>query len=280
MEQGEWATRHPIRWSFRRATASQRLIPSFLIIGAQKAGTSSLHSQLVHHPQVLPSLLKEVHYFDLNYPRGINWYRTFFPIRLRARMAAVWGGQPAITGESSPYYLFHPHVPRRVERDFPGIPLIVLLRDPVERAYSHYQHARRHGMEQLTFAEALAQEDDRIGPDREKLAVDENWPAVNLQNFSYRSRGVYVDQLMRWMPVYDSRRLLVLRSEDFFADPGATLIRVLEFLRLKTWQPGRFAIRNRGNYAHQATPQHEELRAFYAPHNRRLAEWLGFDLGW
>jgi hypothetical protein len=280
MEQGDWAMRHPIRWSFRRATSNWRMTPSFLIIGAQKAGTSSLHAQLVRHPQIFPSRIKEVHYFDLNYARGLDWYRAFFPIRLRALGAGVRAGHRAITGESSPYYLFHPHAARRVNRDLPGIPLIVLLRDPVERAYSHYQHSYRHGLETLSFAEALEREPERTRPDLEKLTADETWPAEQLRNFSYRSRGVYVDQLMRWMPVYDARRLLVLRSEDYFADPGATLARVLDFLRVKPWQPGRFAVRNRGGYARQATPQHAELRAYFEPHNRRLAEWLGFDPGW
>lgn len=280
MEQGEWAKRHPIRWSLRQATAGLRMSPSFLIIGAQKAGTSSLHAQLVRHPQVLASRIKEIHYFDLNYQRGFDWYRTFFPTRFRASFSAVRTGGQGITGESSPYYLFHPHVPGRVNRDLPGIPLIVLLRDPVERAYSHYQHAFRYGLEKLPFAEALAREEERIEPDREQLRVDEHWPADNLRNFSYRSRGVYVDQLMRWMPEFNSQRLLVLRSEDFFADPGMSLARVLEFLHLKPWRPGRFAVRNRGVYPRLTTPQHEELRAYYAPHNRRLAEWLGFDPGW
>lgn len=280
MDQGDWAVRHPIRWPIRRATSAFRMVPSFLIIGAQKAGTTSLHAQLVRHPQVFPSLIKEVHYFDLNYERGFDWYRTFFPMRWWASLATARSGRRAITGESSPYYLFHPHTARRVNRDLPGIPLIVLLRDPVERAYSHYQHACRLGLETHTFEEALAREEDRIGPDLEKLGSDENWPAEQLRHFSYRSRGIYVDQLMRWMPVYDSRRMLVLRSEDYFADPGATLARVLEFLRLKPWLPGVFAFRNRGGYARQATPQHTELRAYFAPHNRRLAEWLGIDLGW
>lgn len=280
MEQGEWAARHPVRWRFRRATSGWRLMPSFLIIGAQKAGTSSLHAQLVRHPQVLPSLIKEVHYFDLHYRLGPDWYRAFFPARWRALPAALRAGRPVITGESSPYYLFHPHAPRRVNRDFPELPLIVLLRDPVERAYSHYQHAFRHGLETLSFADALAREEERIGPDREKLERDEYWPAESFRNFSYRARGIYIDQLLRWMPVYDPRRLLVLRSEDYFSDPGAVLARTLEFLKLKAWRPGRFAVRNQGGYARAATPQHAELKAFYAPHNRRLADWLGFDPGW
>jgi len=256
------------------------MAPGFLIIGAQKAGTSSLHAQLVRHPQVLRPAIKEVHYFDLNYAMGPDWYRAFFPHRATAAAVGWRLGARAVTGESSPSYLFHPHAPRRILRDLPGIPLIALLRDPVERAFSHYQHAFRHGWETLSFDEALAAEAERTTPDRERLETDEFWPGARWLQYSYRARGVYLDQLTRWMPVYDPARLLVLRSEDYFADPGRVLRQTLDFLRLAPWDPGHFTVRNQGRYARTHTAAHEALAAFYAPHNRRLEQWLGRPMGW
>src|SRR3954447_18625468 len=112
-----------LRHSVRRPTARWRMVPDFLIIGAQRAGTTSLFHYLQRHPSVMQSSIKEVHYFDGSYNRGRRWYLSHFPLR-----RATSGGR--ITGEATPYYLFHPTVPTRVAVDFPDVKLIAILRDP------------------------------------------------------------------------------------------------------------------------------------------------------
>src|SRR5687768_14227353 len=113
------------RW---RASRRESRLPDFLIIGAQKCVTTYLYRTLVEHPLVLPALRKEVHFFDNGYRRGLAWYRGYFPVRAGAD----------ISGEASPYYFFHPHAPRRIKECVPGVKLILLLRHPVMRAYSHF----------------------------------------------------------------------------------------------------------------------------------------------
>ena len=107
------------RHLWRLATAPVRTLPDFLIIGAQKSGTTFLYQLLVQHPHVKPAFVKEVHYFDLEYRKGVNWYRSHFPLQMR-------NSREYITGEASPYYLFHPHAPRRASAVVPDAKLVVL----------------------------------------------------------------------------------------------------------------------------------------------------------
>src|SRR5215470_750369 len=132
------------RFAARRATASARALPDFLIIGAQKAGTTSLYAYLTAHRDVRPAGRKEVHYFDLGFTAGAElgegWYRSMFPLRARLALDGRRTGRPVRTGEASPYYLFHPAAPQRAAALVPEARLLVLVRDPVERAWSHYRH--------------------------------------------------------------------------------------------------------------------------------------------
>ena len=141
-------------WTYGRATSFGRPLPDFLILGAQKAGTTALYSYLRKHPSIIGPSWKEVSYFDRHYARGPAWYRGNFPNKLRTRGALV--------GEASPSYLFHPLGPRRVRELVPEARLVALLRDPVDRALSHYNHERALGREPLSFEDALAAEDDRL----------------------------------------------------------------------------------------------------------------------
>ncbi|HET7626188.1 MAG TPA: sulfotransferase [Verrucomicrobiae bacterium] len=166
--------------------------PTFIIVGAQKAGTTSLYHLLYRHPRIKPAKKKELHYFDNNYFRDQSWYESMFPL------ARLFFGAPSkvakpITGEASPYYLFHPSAVSRMARTLPDAKLIVLLRNPVERAYSHYQHQVRSRTENLSFEDALASEKERIQGEAEKLLKDDRFRSAKHRRYSYLSRGIYAD---------------------------------------------------------------------------------------
>jgi Sulfotransferase domain len=138
-------------WTYGRATARARSLPGFLIIGAQKAGTTALYAYLRWHPAVLGPSWKEVSFFDRHYSRGEAWYRGQFPNALRLQLVERRSGARPIVGEASPSYLFHPLAPERVAALLPGARLVALVRNPVERAFSHYQHEVALGREPLSF---------------------------------------------------------------------------------------------------------------------------------
>ena len=256
----------------RRTTSPLRALPDFLIIGAQRAGSSSLFAYVCAHPRVAEPTHKEIHFFDNNWFRGLEWYRRYFP--LRARMSG------RITGEASPYYLFHPAVPARVAETLRDVRLIAVLRDPVERAYSAYQLARRQGHESLEFEEALAREDERLAGEEERMLADAHYLSGPHRRLSYRTRGLYADQLERWYEHVPREQLLVVRSEDLFADPAATLQTVFEFLGLEPWSAAEYPALNQRPYSGMSDEARATLAAAFAEPNRRLEALLDRELGW
>jgi hypothetical protein len=264
---------------FRTATASLRSLPDFLIVGEAKCGTTSLYDDIVRHPSVEAACIKEVHFFDLGFERGLSWYKAQFPIQARGR-GRNGASSTFQTGEASPYYLFHPHAPRRIRQVLPGVKAIAMLRNPVERAYSHYQHEFRKGREALGFEEAIAREPERLHGERERMIEDERYNSKAHRRHSYLARGIYINQLENWLQHFDRDQLLVIKSEDYFAAPGATLKQVLKFLELPQWESPHFAKRNVGSYAPIDAGLRARLAAYFAPHNTRLNDFLGVDFGW
>jgi hypothetical protein len=267
-----------MRW--RAATGSARVLPDFLLIGAARSGSTSLFAILTTHPQVLAPSHKELHFFDRNYLRGLGSYRRMFPLESHKRLRARRLGRPVLTGEATTYYLFHPAVPERVGRDLPRARLIAILRDPVDRAYSHYQLSVRNGHETLSFEEALDAEEERLAGEEERLAADPAYRSPAHAYHSYVARGIYLPQLERWHRHVPRERLLVLRSEDLFERPGETVGEVTAHLGLDS-HPGPLPEpRNRAVYGGMAEDTRERLRRRFEEPNRRLEEYLGRELGW
>lgn len=270
------------RTAVRRGTVSLRSLPDFLVIGGQRCGTTSLYNYLLGHPQVLAPLIKEAHFFSYRWPQGMGWYRALFPTNVRKR-AHAGSGVPAQTFDATPYYLFHPCAAERAAAVVPTAKLVALLRDPVERAYSHYQHSVRAGAETLSFPEAIEREPERLAGEEQRIRADSRYPGVNHRMYSYVSRGMYADQLERWLPRFPDGSLLVLRSEDLFADPLHCYREVLTFLGLPDWQPAEFGVHTkRSPRPAPGIPAstRRQLEERFAPANRRLELLLGRELAW
>lgn len=265
----------------RRYTSTLRMLPDFLIIGTQKGGTTSLYAYLSQHPNIAPPFGKELHYFDLNYQRGLGWYRSSFPLQVYKHYYEQTQKQPLLTGEASPYYLFHPFAPQRVAALIPQVKLIVLLRNPVDRAFSHYYHEVKNGRESLSFEEAIDQEKERLPLELTHFEQDEHYYSYFHHRFAYLARGIYIDQLQKWQQYFSVNQLLVLKSEAFFSNPKETYRKVIDFLNLPHWYPDNFQRYNAGRYADKLDPEiKQQLHNFYAPHNERLYEYLGRRLDW
>ena len=261
-----------LRRRARLATAGARRLPDFLVIGAQRAGSTSLFAQLCAHPGVAVPSHKEIHYFDNQSSRSLRWYRSHFPPAAAAR--------GRLTGEASPYYLFHPAVPARVASALPDVRLVALVRDPVARAYSQYQLSVRDGHEQLGFEEALRAEPDRLAGEEPRLLADRAYRSAAHRHQSYASRGLYAEQLRRWHEHVAPERLLVLTSEELFADPGRTAATVLAFLGLDPSEVPPLPVRNQRPYPPMSDAARALLEARFDGPNRELYALLGRDLGW
>jgi hypothetical protein len=259
-------------WTYGRATASARPLPDFLIIGAQKAGTTALYAYLRRHPAITGPSWKEVSYFDRHYGRGAAWYRGNFPNRVRARGKLV--------GEASPSYIFHPLGPERAKALVPEARLVALVRHPVDRALSHYNHEVALGREPLRFEDALDAEEDRLRGEEERLAADPSYFSRAWWSHAYKSRGRYAEQLERWLAVFPREQLLILPSEDLGGEPERTHARVLDFLGAVPHRLDAYPRVYERQYEAMSPETRERVAAEFEAPNRRLYELLGRDLGW
>ena len=264
-----------------RLSSSARMTPDFLIVGAQRCGTTSMFKTLSQHPAVLPAVLhKGVHYFDKHYGRGMAWYRGHFPLQASAWRAERRTGTRPVTGESSPYYMFHPLAGQRIASDLPGVRLVVLLRDPVERAYSAYTHERARGYESETFERALELEPARVAGEYDRFVADPFYDSHHLQHNAYLTRGQYVEQLERLERLVGRERIHAVDSQQFFTDPSPVYAEVLDFLGLPPYPETHFDRHNARHRSALSPDLRERLDAHFQPYDERLARWLGETPGW
>jgi O-antigen/teichoic acid export membrane protein len=264
--------------TYGKATASLRPLPEYLLIGTKRGGTTSLAAYLHDHPRVAPlfprtAVPKGVRFFDDHYAEGARWYRSHFASTLSRRGSKI-------TGEATAHYLFDPRAPERAHQLVPGAKIVVLLRDPVERAFSHHRERTRQGVETLSFEDALAAEPDRLAGELDRMLADPSYVSFEREHHSYRGQGCYIEYLPAWTEGFGRERVLVLISEDFFEDPAREYARTLEFLGLPSHTPEYEA----HNYHPMQTgidpATREELDAFFAPYTLRLEAYLGIELPW
>ncbi len=268
------------------ATAAHRLWPDFLIVGAKKAGTTSLINWLTQHEGVLrmwPSFQrhKSAHYFDHHFDRPETWYRGHFATEaVRARHERRLGYRP-LTGEASPYYLFHPAVPRRVATTLPHVKVIMILRDPVIRAHSHYWDRLSTGNESLpTFEEALAAEPERL---RGVGGFDNpTFSDFSFEHHSYLAQGRYAEQVQRWFEVLPREQILVVKFERLAERTSDVFEEVLDFLGLPpaAAQIDLEARNERRSSLLLDSTTEALLRDYFAPHDDRLASLVGEEFRW
>lgn len=258
---------------FAQLTSSLRMLPDFVIVGAQRAGTTSLYKYLAEHPDVgRVRLGKGVHYFDTNADRSMAWYRSHFP--LDPDRVPLWRG-PTHVGEGSPYYMFHPECAKRIDAALPGVKVIAILRDPIERAHSQWVHETARGFETLPFDEALRIEDERLGG-HEQLLADPSGRSFSHQHHSYAARGQYASQIERLWNVFGRDRVLVLPSTRLFQDPASTYAQTLSFLGLAPFE-ATYEVHNARSYSKIAPAEEAYLAEKFAGSNEKLVEMLGPD---
>jgi hypothetical protein len=266
----------------RRASAPARVgPPNFLIIGGRKCGTTSLYAALLRHPGIIGAPLKEPHYLDFNWSRGLGWYRSQFPLAARRDWVRRRTGLEPMIGEKTTYYICYPHAPKRALETNPDMKIIALLRDPVRRAYSHYLDELAYETEHGTFEEALEREQERLEGEVERMVADPSYLSRPHYRWSYLAQGRYLEQLERWWEAFPENQILVVRSEDLFERPAETVDSAVQFLGLP---PHRLAEYPRLN-AHDRPPPIraetlESLAAHFQEPNERLYARLGRDLQW
>ena len=264
---------------FRIPTNRLRILPDFLIIGGQKCGTGSLSSYLKQHHCVYPANMKEVHFFDNNYSKNLSWYRAHFPTKIYKNFK-IKQKECFVSGEATAFYLFHPLAPKRVAKLIPDVKLIVILRNPVDRAYSQYQHNLRLKRETLSFDEAIKMEEKRLDADYRRINENANNETFSLWFHSYLSMGRYVEQLVEWDKYFSKEQILILNTDELSQCPQKILKEVFSHLGLEEFKISNFTKYNVGKYSQMNPETRKYLIEYFKPHNEKLYNYLKKDFGW
>jgi hypothetical protein len=277
--------------TYGAATSHWRPPPDFLVAGGKRCGTTSLYFHLLAHPDNLPMFPsarhlpkardgKGPHFFDQHFERGPAWYLSHFPSTFERDRHARATGQRPVTGEASPYSLYHPLAPTRARALFPDLKIIFMLRDPVQRTHSHWREQTRNGVETLGLRDAIAAEPSRVGEDELLLRTGEIARSYAHENQSYVGQSEYVIGLRRWLEHYPRDRVLVLFSEHYFVDPAAVVSEIYGFLGLRPVQVPSAARLNAAPPNPLPADMDQRLRAHFMPLNDELSALLDRRLPW
>lgn len=261
-------------------TQSFHVFPTFLIIGAAKCGTSSLYDYLMQHPCVGRSLTKQLHFFDRYYDRKISWYKVCFPFVWQKFFIEKLKHQNFATGEATAHYMTHPLAAKRAYKVIPNVKIIVMLRNPVDRAYSHYQMEKDHKNEELTFEEAIEIEPKRIKGEIEEMQNNQNNSGRNYPHRAYVKSGEYLDQIKTWMELYPKENFMFIKSEDFNENPSVVYNDVLKFLELSPFKLDRYEKIRKRKYEKMNVDVRKKLLKYYRSHNQHLSDFLGISFNW
>lgn len=266
-----------------RQIRGERTLPDYVIVGAQRCGTTSLFRALVNHRGVMANVLgaKGVHYFDTDFHRGLDWYKAHFPSQEEREKHEAEVGHPAVVGEASPYYMFHPMGIERMAEAVPDTKLIVLLRDPVKRAISHHLHMVWEGHEPVEdLDKALDLEAERLAGVEDKLRADPKFRSRDHQHYSYIARGHYAPQVERILKHYPRDQVLIMATSELTGQSVASLERIQRFIGL---EPDPAITLGKRNASDPFVPREEtvsRLKAEYAESNKRLAELVDISIPW
>ena len=223
-------------------------MPHFIVIVAQKAGTSSVFAYLKQHHQIVRPVFKEIYYFDRHYNRGLGWYGCNFPARAAIERLNDRRGRPHLTFEATATYIFGEEVPKRIAGDIETKKFVALLRDPADRAISAYWHARRMGREQRTLDRAIKMDLDWYAKENAFERGQGPRPAGGPPRPTYVRRGIYHESISRWLGAFGRENLLVVQSEAMFADPRAAMDQILGFVGLPPSEHIDYRPHNVGGY--------------------------------
>jgi hypothetical protein len=236
---------------------------NFIICGTQKGGTTALDAYLREHPEVCMANIKEAHYFDdeKHFSKGhpdYAKYHAFFSPRKNHK----------VLGETTPIYMYWPTSLKRIFEYNPKMKLIIILRNPIDRAHSHWNMHRSKNVETLSFGEAIATEKERCS---EPLSYEH-------RKFSYVDRGHYLDQLRRIWEYFPKENVLVLKSEDLKQNPNTTLNQVATLLGISEFKNTQSKnVHARPYESHMTKEEREYLKTLYAPGIKQLEAELHWD---
>ncbi len=252
-------------------TASSRVLPDFIIIGTVRSGSTSLYYNICEHPSILPAEYDEIGFFDSNYHLGIEWYRSMFPTKKNMSNLKEKTNY-AITGEDTPFYFWKKEVVERICQILPKSKLIVIFRNPVDRAYSNYNLALRTKNEEMSFEDAIDEEVRFMKNHTFRESID--------RPRSYLSKGLYANQLELWKNNFPENQIHIICTENMKKYPEKELLEIFKFLEIPKYQIKNPQKQKMYNYEKMNPETRQRLLDYFRPHNEKLFKMIQRKFEW
>lgn len=231
--------------------AKERRGPDFIIIGASKSGTTFLYEELAKHPDIKRARMKEPRFYNRYHFLGLTYYRSFFPKRKKT----------CLSGEATTSYFYNAEVPAKVKSDFPQVKLILLLRNPIYRAYAHFQMNKKDEPNS-SFIEALRNE------------------GKGESSYFYLASSLYAKNLRLWQQYFSNDQIHIIKSEKLFSQTKETLNELYDFLGIENREIDQFEKVNQGNYQVLSAEEYKRALPYFEEDMRELRNMLGSEFKW
>ena len=256
-----------------------RVIPDFLVIGAKRCGTTSLYQHLSEHPCISRSPRDNIGFFNENYHLGINWYKSLFPtVFYKKKMESK--NKQCLFFDVTSTYMEEELTAKNVYEVNPNQKIIVILRNPVDRAYSHYHVNVKEKSEKRSFEDAIFEEMNRIKSERIIQNKNKNLRVFTPNNIHYLKKGFYALQLKSWFKIFPREQILVLSTEEFQEDQNLIYKKIFDFLNIPNMKIKSTEKMEKGNYIPMKHDTRNLLLDYFRQCNHELFELINSEFDW
>ena len=258
-------------------TGSIRVLPDFLVIGAKRCGTTSLFYHLPEHPCISKSPHDNMGFFNDNFHLGVNWYKSFFPtIFTRNKIKSEFGNFLAFDVTTT--YMEEESTANNVYQIKPNMKIIVILRNPVDRAYSQYHLNLREKAEKRSFEDAMEENMNELN--KESHERYEIKPKFSVEENNYLKKGLYAQQLRHWLNIFPMESMLILSTEEFESNQQVIYNKIFEFLNISQFEVKNTEKMEKGSYPQMKSETRSLLLDYFRSHNNELFKLINKKFDW
>tara|TARA_Y100000310_G_scaffold327978_1_gene395253 strand:+ start:5155 stop:5997 length:843 start_codon:yes stop_codon:yes gene_type:complete len=264
---------------FNGLTSPIHVLPDFIVIGVGRGGTTTLHHNLSKNPCLFSASYDETGFFDENFHLGLNWYRSLFPSKF-TKNKTLKNLKNFLAYEVTPAYIRRPWAARRIAEVLPNVKLIAILRNPVDRTYSHYNMSLSEGNYKSSFEDVVNnnfKELEELSSSYEKSS-DEYFK--NFVEHSHIARGFYAEQLKIWFNIFGNKQIHITSTENLAANPQQTFSDIFKFLEVPDYKYEKLENKRKGNYLPMQKDIRNKLSNYFKPYNEELFELIDQRFDW
>ena len=258
---------------FKGITAAQRKLPDFLVIGGKRCGTTTLFEFLRQHQMIAEPVIDHMGFFDDNYSIGINYYKSFFPIKTEETAKKL-------DYDVTTSYLTSPFVAERVAKEIPNVKIIVLLRNPTSRAWSDYNASQKKDASEEEFQTYIDDELQELEASDFEEKVSKNDYNMSEPFPNFIKKGLYSVYLKKWLKLFPRKNFLFISTESFSNDENKVFKQIFDFLGLSNFEIHKLQRMSKGNYEKLNPKIKNKLDLFFAPHNDELFKLINEKYDW